>query len=422
MEEVARKISRHQVRNRLRAGLMIAVLLLAVSARLRAQEPVVIRAGTLIDGQGRVQRNAAVIVEAGRIKSVGQASQGRVTYDFPRLTLLPGLIDTHVHIGTHFGKSGRATSEGETPQESMLYAAENAYTMLINGFTATQSLGSPLDPELRNAIARGILPGPRLLTSISPVDEKTGSPDQIRQFVRKVVADGADLIKIFASKSIREGGGQTLTEAQIQAACDEAKKLGKRTWVHAHADSAVRAAAAAGCWAVTHGFLVTDATLALMAERGTFFEPNIGLLLQNYIQNKDRFFGIGNFTEDGFAFMEKSIPLTLDVFKRAIKVKGLKLLMGTDAGAGAHGQNAQEIIYRVQNGGQPPMDAITDATSLAAAALSMKDKIGSIAPGYEADLIAVDGDPIKDVTALRRVVFVMKGGKVYKNVAAGPQR
>jgi imidazolonepropionase-like amidohydrolase len=294
--------------------------------------------------------------------------------------------------------------------------------MLNNGFTTAQSIGSPLDRDLRDAIARGILPGPRLLTSISPIREDTGTPDQIRQFVRKVVADGADVIKLFASKSIREGGDQTMTDAQIEAACDEAKRLGKRSWVHAHADSAVRAAAVAGCWSVTHGSQATDGALAVLAQRGTFFEPNIGLLLQNYIDNKARYLGIGNFNEAGFAFMEKGIPVNLEMFRRALKVKGLKLVMGTDAGAGAHGQNAREIVYRVQRAGQPAMDAIVGATSLAAAALGLNDRIGSIAPGFEADLIVIDGDPIKDVTALQRVVFVMKGGKIYRNVAAGPTR
>jgi len=259
------------------------------------------------------------------------------------------------------------------------------------------------------------LPGPRLLTSIAPVDESTGTPDQIRQFVRQIVADGADVVKIFASKSIRDGGGHTLSQAQIDAACGEATKLGKRTWVHAHADSAVRAATIAGCGAVTHGTQVTDDTMALMAARGTFFEPNIGLLLQNYIENRDRYLGIGNFTESGFALMEKGIPLSLAMFTRALAVKGLKLVMGTDAGAGAHGQNAREIVYRVQTGGQPAMQAIIGATSLAAEALGMKDTVGVIAPGYEADMIAVDGDPLTDITALRRVVFVMKGGQVFKN-------
>jgi imidazolonepropionase-like amidohydrolase len=395
-----------------------SALLLIVTALAQAQtQETVLRAGTLIDGQGRVSRSASVIVEGSKIKSVGPPSGTRVSYDLSRLTVLPGLIDTHVHIATHFGKNGRATSEGEAPEESILYEAENAYAMLLNGFTTAQSIGARLDVPLRSAISRGVLPGPRLLTSIAPVDETTGPPDQIRQFVRQIVKDGADLVKIFASKSIREGGGQTLTQAQLDAACGEAKRLGKRTWVHAHADSAVRAAATAGCWAITHGTQVTDNTLALMAARGTFFEPNIGLLLQNYLENKKRYLGIGNFTESGFALMEKGVPQSLAMFKRALAVKGLKLIMGTDAGAGAHGQNAREIVYRVQTGGQSAMDAIMGATSLAAEALGMKDTIGVIAPGFEADLIGIDGDPLTDITALRRVVFVMKGGKVLKNVA-----
>lgn len=397
-------------------GFAVCVLLSTITVPLTAQE-IVLRAGTLLDGKGGVLRSATVIVENGKIKSTGQAPDRRVSYDLSQLTLLPGLIDTHVHINTHFGKNGRATSENEAPEDSMLYEAENAYAMLLSGFTTAQSLGSRLDVPLRAAIARGVLPGPRLLTSIEPVNESTGTPDQIRQFVRQIVADGADVVKIFASKSIREGGGQTLTQSQVDAACDEAKKLGKRTWVHAHADSAVKAAAIAGCWAITHGTQVTDDTLALMAARGTFFEPNIGLLLQNYIENKDRYLGIGNFTESGFALMEKGVPLSLAMFKRATAVKGLKLIMGTDAGAGAHGHNAREIVYRVQNGGQSPMNAIVGATSLAAEALGLKETIGVIAPGYEADVIAVDGNPLTDITALRRVVFVMRGGKVLKNVA-----
>jgi imidazolonepropionase-like amidohydrolase len=393
------------------------VFLIAVVLPLHAQE-VVLRAGTVVDGTGRVSRSVDVIVASTTIKTVGPASGRRVTYDLSRLTLLPGLIDTHVHITTHFGTNGRAISEGETAEESILYAAENATAMLLNGFTTAQSLGARPDVALRAAVSRGVLPGPRLLTSIAPVDDMTGTPDQIRKFVRQIVAEGADLVKIFASKSIRDGGGQTLTQAQLDAACDEAKKLGKRTWVHAHADAAARAAALAGCWAVTHGTQVTDDTLTLMAARGTFFEPNIGLLLQNYLENKNRYLGIGNFTESGFALMEKGVPQSLAMFKRALGVKGLKLVMGTDAGAGAHGQNAREIVYRVQSGGQAASEAIKGATSLAAEALGMKNTLGVIAPGVEADLIGIDGDPLTDITALRRVVFVMKSGKVLKNTAS----
>lgn len=380
--------------------------------------PTVVRVGAVIDGKGAVHRNTAVVVEGSRIVRI-DANAKPITYDFPTLTLLPGLIDTHVHIGSHFGKNGRASNDGETPPQAILYSAENAWATLMAGFTTVQSIGSPSDIDLRDAIARGTLPGPRLLTSVMSLNENSGTPDQLRAQVRKLVAGGADLIKLFASKSIREGGGKTMSDQQIEATCDEAKKAGKRSWVHAHAADAVAAAARAGCFAVTHGSQTTDAEFALMAERGTFFEPNIGLVSQNYIENKPKYLGIGNYTEEGFAFMEKGIPLKLSMFKRGMAHKGLKILMGTDATAGAHGQNARETIYRVQQAGQPAMDAIIGTTSLAAEALGLGDRIGAVAPGYEADLVVVDGDPLKDITALKRIVFVMKGGHVYKHVRRG---
>jgi imidazolonepropionase-like amidohydrolase len=155
----------------------------------------------------------------------------------------------------------------------------------------------------------------------------------------------------------------------------------------------------------------------LMAARGTYFEPQTGLLLQNYIENKPRYMGIGNYNEAGFKFMEDGIPLNDTMFKMAIHHKNLKVTMGTDAVAGAHGRNANEIVHRVQVGGQGAMDAIVAATSLNAEAIGLQGTIGTLAPGMEADLIAVDGDPLSDITALQRVVFVMKGGKVYRNVA-----
>ena len=400
----------------------IAVLavgaLLSLTLAAAAQQTLTIRAGTVIDGKGGVQRNQVVTIEGSRIARIGGSTQP-VTYDLSRLTVLPGLIDTHVHVGSHYGKDGRASNDGETPAERSLFDAEAAYAILMAGFTTVQSIGAQTDIALRTALERGQLPGPRLLTSSTPLTDASLSTEQIRQFVRRAVADGADVIKIFASKSIREGGGQTLSDEQILAACGEARAQGKRIWVHAHAATAVRAAAQAGCTAVTHGSQITEAEAALMAMRGTYFEPNIGLLLQHYIANKPRYLGIGNYTEAGFKFMEEGIPLNLAMFKMALKHSGLKIIMGTDGGAGAHGQNAREIVYRVQVGGQRAMDAIVGATSLNAAALGMQDRIGSLAPGMEADLIAVDGDPLTDITALGRVLVVIKGGKVYKNVAAG---
>jgi imidazolonepropionase-like amidohydrolase len=395
----------------------VAIALISMTAVSAAQQPITIRAGTVIDGKGGVQRNAVITIEGSRIVRLGDAGAQPATYDFSRFTVLPGLIDTHVHIGNHFGKDGRASNAGETPAERALFDAETAYTVLMAGFTTVQSIGALTDVALRAAIARGQLPGPRLLTSTSSLQDASLTADQIRQFVKKAVADGADVIKIFASKSIREGGGQTLSDEQISAACGEAKAQGKRIWVHAHAASAVRASAQAGCTAVAHGSQVTDAEATLMAGRGTYFEPNIGLVSQNYIENKPRYLGIGNYDEVGFKFTEDGIPLKLSMFKMAIRHKDLKIIMGTDAVAGAHGQNAREIVYRVQVGGQPAMDAIVAATSLNAAALGLQDRIGSLAPGMEADLIAVDGDPLTDITALQRVAFVMKSGKVYRNVA-----
>jgi imidazolonepropionase-like amidohydrolase len=398
-------------------SLAAGVLAATVSTAGAQTDPVVVRASSAFDGRGRSVSDATVLVQGGKIVSVESGRSRPATYDLRGLTLLPGLIDTHVHLDTHFGKDGRATSQGEAPPQSMLYEAENAYVTLMAGFTTVQSIGSPLDVDMRAAIARGIMPGPRLLTSIRPVNENTGTPEQIRAFIRKVKADGADLVKLFASKSSREGGGQTMTDEQIQAACGEAKAAGLRSWVHAHSPSSVRAATLAGCTTVTHGSQVTDAELKLMQQHGTYFEPNIGLVSQNYLENKSRYFGIGNFNEEGFAFTEKGIPMKREMFKKALAVAGLKLLMGTDAGAGAHGRSAEEIIYRVQIAGQPARDALAGTTSLNAQSLGLADRVGALAAGLDADLIGVDGNPLEDITSLRRVVFVMKGGVVYKNVA-----
>ena len=397
------------------------VMTTALVADAAAQtQRITIRATSAFDGKGRTIPDVTIVVANGKIADVRSGEAVSPTYDLRGLTILPGLIDTHVHLDTHFGKNGRATSEGETPAQSILYEAENAYVTLMAGFTTVQSIGSPSDVEVRAAIARGVMPGPRLLTSIRPVNENTGTPDEIRAFVRKVKADGADLVKLFASKSSREGGGQTMTDEQVAAACGEAKSLGLRTWVHAHSPSSIRAAVNGGCSVVTHGSQATAAELQLMASRGVYFEPNIGLVSQNYLENRSRYFGIGNFDDQGFAFTEKGIPMKLAMFKNALQVGGLKLLMGTDAGAGAHGRSAEEIIYRVQIAGQRAADALAGATSLNAQSIELGNRIGAIAAGMEADLIAVDGDPLKDITALRRVAFVMKGGKVYKHLNSRP--
>ena len=158
--------------------------------------------------------------------------------------------------------------------------------------------------------------------------------------------------------------------------------------------------------------------LQAMAEAGTFYDPHTSLVIQNYLDNKERFIGIGNYTEEGFAQMEELLVGMRDVFAEALSTPGLKIVFGTDALAGSHGRNWEELIYRVQVGGQSPTDAVISATSRAAASLSMEDRIGTLAPGYAADLIAVEGNPALDIEALRRVAFVMKDGRVFRNDAA----
>jgi imidazolonepropionase-like amidohydrolase len=406
----------------LRRLLVFASLLLGVRTEAIAQESVtVIRAARVLDGTGRTIPNATVVVRGNRIVSVGAIAAipaGARIYDLSRLTLLPGLIDAHDHLAWHFNPQGRyhgGRDDGETEFEGALAIAGNANVTLLNGITTSQSLGSPEDKPLRAAIANGQIPGPRLLTSLNPLTERSGNPDSLRQLVRQRKEQGADVIKLFASKSIREGGAQTMTDEQLVAACGEAKAVGLRTVVHAHSAESMRAAAMAGCSQIEHGVFATPEVLKLLAERKVYFDPQVCLVFRNYLDNRAKYQGIGNYNDSGFASMERALPLAAKMYKQAIATAGLHVVYGTDAVAGAHGRNAEELVCRVRDGGQKPMDAIISATSLNAQALGMADSLGTVAPGKLADLIAVQGDPSRDIEALRRVMFVMKDGRVYRN-------
>jgi len=387
-------------------------------AMMPSHKRIVIAASVALDGKGGVLRDTRIVIEGSKIVAVNPKA-GPVDYDLRGLTVLPGWIDAHAHVTWSFGKDGKNAGAGEATPEAAYSAASNAWVTLMAGFTTVQSLGSPTDIPLRDAIAKGLLPGPRILTAVEPLagrGEQTGTPDEIRAFVRKQKQAGADVIKIFASQSIRQGGAMTLSQEQLNAACDEAKRQGLRALVHAYKD-AVRAATLAGCTQIEHGTMATDADLKLMAEKGTYLDPQAGLVIENYLLNKQKYLGTPGYTEEGFAAMERVLSLNYDLVRRAAKTPGLKIVFGTDAVAGAHGRNAEEFIDRVRDGGVDPMAAMVSANSLGAEALDMAGKIGAIAPGLEADIIALDGDPLKDITAVRRVLFVMKGGIVYKHVA-----
>jgi imidazolonepropionase-like amidohydrolase len=403
---------------------LVACAVSLIARPVRAQDkPVVIAASTVLDGRGKVLHDTRIVVQNGKIVEVGPGT-GPVDYDLRGLTVLPGWIDAHVHITSHFGANGKLAVDGlgaieaESPAASAYGDEGNAWATLLGGFTTIQSVGSPADGPLRDAINRGIIPGPRILTALQPITASTGDAEQMRAAVRKLKTDGADLVKVFASKSTREGGTPTLSEEQLSAICDEGRKVGLRVLVHAYRE-AIRRAVLAGCTQIEHGIFATPENLKLMVEHGTWLDPQVGLVYYNYMNNKEHYLGIGNYTEAGFKAMEGIHQPIIDLYRQALRTPGLKIAYGTDATAGAHGHNADEIIYRVRDGGEDPMSAVISPNARTAQSVGLADVIGTIAPGYAADIIALDGDPARDIDAVRRVMFVMKGGIVYKDGPKG---
>ena len=395
------------------AALAIATAVVAPVVVAQQPDAITIRAARALDGRGKLLTNAVVEIRGSKIVAVDQRKTA-VTHDLGDVTLMPGMIDVHTHVELHFqpnGKYGDRPGEPrETPAQRDAAIAENLKATLMAGFTTVQDVGDDTNKPLKERIAAGQIVGPRILTSLDPVS--SGTPLELREHVRRLKENGADLIKVGASEGLRAGGAPTMTQEQLDAVCGEAKAQGLRTLVHAHAAEAIIRAVKAGCTQVEHGTYASDEALALMRDRGVFFTPNFGLVLQTYLENKDRFLGSGNYNDEGFAFMAKTVGIKIVMFKRALK-SGVTMPLGTDAGAGAHGQNAREIIARVEEG-QAPMDGIISATSLAAETMGLGKLIGTLGPGFEADLIAVGGDPTKEIAKLRDVRFVMRAGIVYK--------
>lgn len=369
---------------------------------------IVIAVGTALDGRGGVLRNTRLVIQDGKIAAIDPAASP-IDYDLRNRTVSPGWIDTHIHLNWHFDDQHKSVSGGEPPEQAALFTAEDAWITLQGGFTTVQSLGAAIDGPVRDRINRGLLPGPRVLTSLRQINNRSGDPDALRALVRQTKQDGADVIKLFATSGLGAGGDQTMTDEQIQSVCGEAKAQGLRSVVHAIGDKGARASVLAGCTAIEHGPFVSDETLDLMVQHGTYFDPNL-LVLHNYLDNRA---GFPAFNEQTLATLEKGIAPMADALRRA-RAHHVKIVFGTDAVAGSHGRNAEEFIYRVKEAGEKPMDAIVSATSVSAASLGLGDRIGALAVGYAADLVATEGNPSDDITAVRRVRFVMKGGKVYR--------
>jgi imidazolonepropionase-like amidohydrolase len=397
---------------------MRCAIVLCLFAGLGAAQSkrVVIAAGTLFDGKGGITHNTHVVIDGGKIVAIDPKA-GPVTYDLRGLTVMPGWIDSHVHINWSFGADGKNANAAEATPADAYRSAANAWATLMAGFTTIQNMGSPAGGALRDTIATERMPGPRIVAAFDALigqGEKTGTPDEIRAWARRQKQAGADLVKIFASGGLRATGA-TISQQQLGAACDETNKLGLRSVVHANHE-ALKLAVLAGCTQIEHGLNATEDDLKLMAEHGTYFDPQAGLLLDTYVANKDRYAGSPFFpkTPEEMATVADLSAGTYGVVRRAAKTPGLKMVFGTDAIAGAHGRNAEDLIHRVRDCGVDPMTALVSANSLAAEAMRMSNEIGSIARGMQADIIAIDGDPLKDITAVRRVAFVMKGGVIYK--------
>ncbi len=379
--------------------------------------PISVLTSHVLDGLGGESRDLTLVIRNGHIESISPTGTEKLSgavIDLRGYTVLPGFIDTHVHLDSHWDAQGRIATETESVADGATGIANAAWASLMGGFTTVQSVGDPTERPLRDAIRDRGFPGPRVLTSLAWIEgDPATSDDALRAMVQQRKAEGADLVKIFASSSQRVGATPTLTEHQLKVLCDEAKAVGLRSMVHAYR-SQVAAAARAGCRQIEHATYASAQDVHVAVEAGAYLSPQVGLVVQNYIANQERYIGVGNYTPQGMQTMLQDLHFDVEVCQMMMAEPKAKIVFSTDATAGAHGRNAEEFFGRVQACGQTPLQALTSAQSLAADAIGLGDRIGRIAPGFEADLIALEGDPLQDLTAVRRVAFVMRGGTVYK--------
>jgi imidazolonepropionase-like amidohydrolase len=432
----AREISRWGVAS---AVVLAALAVLAISASAQVPKRTVIRAGHVLNVRtGELRANQAIVIEGDKIAQIAPSSEvaaapGDTTIDLPDATLLPGLIDMHTHLTFDLNSLGYQGLSISTAREA-LHGARNARRTLEAGFTTVRNLGAKdyADIALRDAINDGDVIGPRIVASGPALGITGGHCDEnllppafhfygegvadgiegVQHKVREVIKYGADVIKICATGGVLSKGddpnASQYTLEEMKAIVADAHRLGRKVAAHAHGAEGVRWASEAGVDSIEHGHLMDDAAIATLKKNGTYLVPT--LFLGEYMEkNMDRS-DVPEYSKqkmrDVIAAMRKNTGKAF--------ASGVKVAFGTDAAVYPHGMNAGEFHVYVSLG-MTPLAAIQTATINASDLLGAKFPVGSLEPGKFADVIAVDGDPTKDVTTLERVKFVMKGGSVYKN-------
>jgi len=426
---------------------LLLLFVLAATASAQTSAPpaaptrVAIRAGRLIDGLGGAPvTDVVILVENDRITAVGKGlavpADAKVI-DLTRATVLPGFIDAHTHV-TSQPENYMEDLFRKSPIDVAVSAHIYARRTLDAGFTTIRDVGAGefIDVALRNAINSGTVAGPRMQVATLAVGSTGGHNDisgfspylkfgqysgvadgeaDIRKLIRLEVKNGADLIKLIASAGVlseeESVGAPQYTQAEMDAVVDEARMWGRKVAAHAHGAEAIKRALRAGVASIEHASLIDDEGIRLAKEKGAYLVMDI--YNDDYIMAEYKRLGYPQKILDKEASVGR---LQRESFRRAVQA-GVKLAYGTDAGVYPHGWNGRQFAKMVQ-WGMTPMQAIQSATTSGADLLGWSDRVGSIQPGRYADIVAVDGDPLRDITELERVKFVMKGGIVYRSASA----
>jgi imidazolonepropionase-like amidohydrolase len=433
-----RQISRRGIAT---ATVLIALAAMAITANAQAPVPkrTVIRAGRVLNVRtGELKANQAIVIEADKIVKIAPSSEvtaaaGDTTIDLPDATVLPGLIDMHTHLTFELSSLSYEGLKISTAREA-LHGARNARRTLEAGFTTVRNVGAKdyADIALRDAINDGDVIGPRIVASGPALGITGGHCDEnllppafhfqgegvadgvegVQHKVREVIKYGADVIKICATGGVLSKGddpnASQYTLEEMKAIVADAHRLGRKVAAHAHGAEGVRWASEAGVDSIEHGHLMDDAAVATLKKNGTYLVPTLflGEYMLAHLEQSDVPEYSKQKMRDVSAAMQKNVKKAFDA--------GVKVAFGTDAAVYPHGLNAGEFHVYVKLG-MTPLAAIQTATINAADLLGPKYLVGSLEPGKWADVVAVDGDPTKDVTMLEHVKFVMKGGAVYKN-------